>query len=86
MALNMYNSDDDPSTDGPSSEGIEHWLDEALRAVPLPDGFFMRMCTLADSPPDRADGRDHSASLLHERRINGGLQRSEASTRRRYPR
>ena len=29
----------------------DHWLDEALRAVPLPDGFLTRMTRLAERPP-----------------------------------
>ena len=33
-------------------DAVDHWLDEALRAVPLPDGFFARMSTLADSAPE----------------------------------
>ena len=42
----------------PSADVVDHWLDEALRAVPPPDGFFARLSRLADSPPERADERD----------------------------
>ena len=91
MTFEMYRPGEDSLADGPSADVVDHWLDEALRAVPLPDGFFARMCTLADSPPDRADdsradGRDNSAHPLPQRRTDGTSRRSEASTRGSRPR
>jgi len=75
MTFDMYRSCDDPS-DG----AVDHWLDEALRAVPLPDGFFVRMSTLADAPSDRADGRDGTGQLPPHRRVDGAAQPARAST------
>jgi hypothetical protein len=75
MTFDMYRLCDDP-LDG----AVDHWLDEALRAVPLPDGFFLRMSTLADAPPDRADGRDSAAPLPSRRRTEENLWPAQAST------
>ena len=86
MNFDMYRSGDDSLADGPSADVVDHWLDEALRAVPLPDGFFARMCTLADSPPDLADGRDNSAHLSTHRPLDGASRRTEASPRGSRPR
>ena len=35
--------------DAAEAEVSDHWIDEALRAVPLPDGFLTRMSRLAQS-------------------------------------
>lgn len=75
MTFDMYRS-----YDGRSADAADHWLDEALRAVPLPDGFFVRMCTLADAPPDGADGRDGAAHLPSHRRADGTIRPARAST------
>jgi hypothetical protein len=76
MTFDMYRSCDDP-LDG----AVDHWLDQALRAVPLPDGFFSRMCTLADAPPDRADGRDGAAYRQSDRRADRTSLPAQSSTR-----
>lgn len=52
MTFDMYTWGD------PSRDAVDHWLDEALRAVPLPDGFLARLSQLADRPPEHTDGRD----------------------------
>lgn len=52
MTFDMYTWGD------PSRDAVDHWLDEALRAVPLPDGFLARVSQLADRPPERSDPRD----------------------------
>jgi hypothetical protein len=75
MTFDMYRSGGDPLEDA-----VDHWLDEALRAVPLPDGFFARMCTLADAPPDRADGRDGAAQRQPHRGADATLRPAQAST------
>jgi hypothetical protein len=75
MTFDMYRTCDDRSEDT-----VDHWLDEALRAVPLPDGFFARMCTLADAPPDRADGRDGAAQRPLHRRADATSRPAQAST------
>ena len=46
-----------------SADVVDHWLDDALRAVPLPDGFFARLSRLADAPPERSDDRDGNDRL-----------------------
>ncbi len=74
MTFEMYRSCDDPS-----ERAVDHWLDDALRAVPLPDGFFARMCTLADAPPDHADGMDGAAHLPPYRRTDGTLLPAQSS-------
>jgi hypothetical protein len=35
--------------DAAAADVSDHWIDEALRAVPLPDGFLTRMSRLAQS-------------------------------------
>ncbi len=56
---------------GPSTDAVDHWLDDALRAVPLPDGFFARLSRLSDSPPERADDREHDGRLAPTRGVAG---------------
>jgi len=36
----------------------DHWMDEALRTVPLPDGFLTRMTRLAERPSAPARSGD----------------------------
>ncbi len=52
MTFDMYTWGDS------SPDAVDHWLDEALRAVPLPDGFLARVSQLADRPPEQSDRRD----------------------------
>ena len=47
----------------PSADPSDHWLDAALRAVPLPDGFYQRISTLADLPA-RAAGLGESSPFV----------------------
>src|SRR3990172_342082 len=72
-----------------SADSADHWLDEALRAVPLPDGFLTRMSTLAETAlPEAADGRDHSSPLVSARPGDGGSYRVRSSihgSRPHYP-
>jgi hypothetical protein len=51
MTFEMDSLDDEVSADA-----VDHWLDEALRAVPLPDGFLTRMRTLAERAECKAAG------------------------------
>jgi len=69
-----------------SADVADHWLDDALRAVPLPDGFLARVSRLADAPTERADDRDHDGPLAPTRGLVGSTRRHEASTRRIWPR
>ena len=39
----------DSLVDPTAVEMSDHWIDEALRAVPLPEGFLTRMSLLAQS-------------------------------------
>lgn len=39
-------------------DAVDHWIDQALRAVPLPDGFLTRMTRLAERPPAPARSGD----------------------------
>jgi hypothetical protein len=61
MTFDMHTWGDYSSADGfdhgPAGDAIDHWLDDRLRAVPLPDGFFARLRRLADPAPDVADDR-----------------------------
>jgi len=68
-----------------SADAVDHWLDDALRAVPLPDGFFERLSRLSDSPPERADDRDHDGHLAPNRGVAGTSRRLESSTRKIRP-
>jgi hypothetical protein len=71
--------------DCPSADAADHWLDDALRAVPLPDGFFARLSRLADAPPERADDSDHNGRLAPTRGVAGTSRRFESSTRKIRP-
>jgi len=73
--LNIWGSD-------PSADAVDHWLDDALRAVPVPDGFLARVIRLADAPPEQADDRDHDGPLAHTRGLADSARRHEASRRR----
>lgn len=71
---------------GPPDDAVDSWLDDALRAVPLPDGFFARLSRLADAPPEIADERDRNDSLTRTRGLSGTSRRYEASTRDKWSR
>jgi hypothetical protein len=73
----------------PYSDAADHWIDDALRAVSLPDGFLARMNMLANEPPvtraaaeTRSGGRDHSDRFLATRGLAGTTRRREASNGR----
>lgn len=63
----------------------DHWLDDALRAVSLPDGFFGRLAKLADAPLGRSDSydgeRDRNDRYISTRGLSGTTPRGGASSR-----
>lgn len=65
----------------PPCETVDHWLDEALRAVPLPDGFFARLHRLADVPVERADENDYVGRRRELRGLSGGSRLGDAPLR-----
>jgi hypothetical protein len=84
MTFDMYTWGD------PSRDAVDHWLDEALRAVPLPDGFIARLSRmadrqLADRPPENSDGRDDAGRRASAHASTRGLadvsRRWDASSR-----
>ena len=83
--LHIWGGDNNSGSD-PSADAVDHWLDEALRAVPLPDGFFARLSRLADAPPERADERDLDGPIAPTRGLSGRSWRCEASNREIWPR
>jgi hypothetical protein len=62
-----------------SFDAMDHWLDDALRAVPLPDGFFARLNRLAEGPPDRADDKEDSDRPKPTRGLSGSSRRFQSS-------
>jgi hypothetical protein len=64
-----------------SADVADHWLDDALRAVTLPEGFLARVSRLADAPPDRSDGRDDNDRSAATRGLSSVTQRREALRR-----
>lgn len=64
-----------------SADVVDHWLDDALRAVPLPDGFLARVSRLAEAPPERSDDRDDNDRLAPTRGLSSATRRREASRR-----
>lgn len=81
MTLDFQNSGGDSSLDG-----LDHWLDAALCAVPLPDGFFTRLRRIADASPHRVDDRDRNGHVAPLRDLAGAARRYEASPREIWPR
>jgi hypothetical protein len=75
MTFDMYTWGD------PSSDAVDHWLDDALRAVPLPDGFLARLSRLADRPPEHTGDRDDSDRRAATRGLSDVSRRHEASKR-----
>lgn len=70
----------------PYSEAADPWLDDALRSVPLPDGFLARMISLANEPPpskefadSRSNSRDHADRFAATRGLAGTTGRRGAS-------
>jgi hypothetical protein len=82
--LDRWAGDGASSGDG-APEAADHWLDDALRAVPLPDGFLGRLAKLADAPAGRAetyDGeRDRNDRFAATRGLAGTKPRGGASSR-----
>jgi hypothetical protein len=81
MTFDLYSAGGFPFTDA-----ADHWLDDALRSVPLPDGFLARMNSLAkESSPSkdfmdgRANGRDHADRFAATRGLAGTTGRRGAS-------
>lgn len=79
MTFEMYTWGD------PSRDAVDHWLDEALRAVPLPDGFMARLSQLAERPPESSDSMDDAGRRAPKHAATRGLadvsRRLEASRR-----
>jgi hypothetical protein len=79
MTFDMYTWGD------PSRDAVDHWLDDALRAVPLPDGFLARVGKLAERPPECSEGRDDAGRRGSAHASTRGLadvsRRLEASHR-----
>jgi hypothetical protein len=76
----------DGAADGHGApEVADHWLDDALRSVPLPDGFLGRLAKLAETTPGRGemrDGeRDRSDRFAATRGLSGTTPRGGASSR-----
>ena len=65
----------------PATIAADHWLDDALRSVPLPDGFFARLCRLSDAPQLRDEDRDHNGRFAPTRGLAGTVPRNGASNR-----
>jgi hypothetical protein len=70
----------------PYSEAADPWLDDALRSVPLPDGFLARMISLAKEPPplnefadSRSNSRDRADRFVATRGLAGTTGRRGAS-------
>jgi hypothetical protein len=70
----------------PYSDAADTWLDDALRSVPLPDGFLSRMISLAKEPPpskefadSRSNSRDHADRFAATRGLAGTTGRRGAS-------
>jgi hypothetical protein len=77
MTFEMHSWGSEPSTDG-GDRWLDHWLDDALRAVPVPDGFLARLNRLADAPVDGTEHRDDSGERTRERTATRGLSTSSA--------
>lgn len=84
MTFEMHGWGSELSADG-SDRWLDHWLDDALRAVPVPDGFLARLSRLADAPNDGAEHRDDAGERSRERMatrgLSGATSRYEASRR-----
>lgn len=82
--LNRWGSDG--ASDGNGAPDLtDHWLDDALRAVPLPDGLLGRLAKLADLPPGRSDSHDgergRNDRFAPTRGLSGTVPRGGASSR-----
>lgn len=78
--LNRWGSDCIPGENG-APDVADHWLDDTLRGVPLPDGFLARLSRLSDAPPARDEDRDHNGRFAPTRGLSGTAPRGGASTR-----
>ncbi len=65
----------------PASDVTDHWLDDALRGVPLPEGFLARLSRLSEAPPARDEDRDHNGRFVPTRGLAGTAPRGGASKR-----
>jgi hypothetical protein len=77
--VNRWGSDG--ASFGDAADGSDHWLEDALCGVPLPEGFFARLRRLSDAPPACDDDRDRSGRCAPTRGLAGTLPRSGASSR-----
>lgn len=76
----------DGASDGDGAPDVaDHWLDDALCAVPLPEGFLGRIAKLADAQPGRNDfyegERDRNDRFAPTRGLSGTTPRGGASSR-----
>jgi hypothetical protein len=78
--LNRWGSDGAPG-DYAATDMTDHWLDGALRGVPLPEGFFARLSRLSEAPPARDEDRDHNGRFAPTRGLAGTAPRGGASKR-----
>jgi hypothetical protein len=51
--------------DDDNTAAVDHWLDEALRTVPLPEGFLSRMTAFARETSLVLAGSDYFTSDFH---------------------
>jgi len=59
---------------GPHRDTPDDWLDEALRTIPLPDGFLTRMSHLAVATPCDAASEPVSSDEHFSRRAPGRVR------------
>ena len=64
---------------GSPADTVDHWLDDALRAVPLPDGFFARLNRLADAP---AESTERTSRTARERADDADVNGDHAAANR----
>jgi hypothetical protein len=69
-----------PDDDG-VADAVDDWLEDALCAVPLPDGFFARLGRLSELPPGRDDDRGRDGRCAPTRGLAGTAPRDRASRR-----
>ena len=82
MSTELYRwGSDGASGDYAAADVTDHWLDDALRGVPLPEGFLARLSRLSEAPPARDEDRDHDGRFAPTRGLAGTAPRGGASKR-----
>jgi hypothetical protein len=64
-----------------SADAVDHWLDDALRSVPLPDGFFARLNRLADAPAECTERTARAERTARERADDADVNGEHASAK-----